>query len=776
MEQLRKRFSKHLDRIIEEALPSAVLHLRSRSMGMVLASLAAVCSLACLFLPTIHASSDKDPAYSTNAADQEAQRKQYAEKVAQGYNFAFGKGKISVPGNGAVEGNTFLQPDAFPNAKYCGHCHQEAYHQWQQSLHRNSFRTPFYRASVNILLNTKGIQFTRHCDSCHNPIAVLAGGLTQDSVVDRKFDQDGLTCMTCHSVQKVQSTLGNGGYVMGVPAVLVDEKGNRMPGIPPDSEILAHLDRHSKAVMQDLLHKPEFCAACHKANLPKTLNEYKEIRAFTTYDEWQNSKFSQRNPLTFYTADFTTCQGCHMKRAANVLPEPGTKNGTFVSHRWPAGNSAVPFYYGFDEQLEKTIEFLRTGNYLNVDIFAIRKGSDGQMIAPLGTKPFSLAAGEVVQTLVVIQNKNIGHSLIPEVRDLYEAWVEFEVTDSEGKEIYHSGFIKPDGALDERAHSFTNRPVNTGGIFVDNHKVWTIHSVAYDNSVQAGRSTLVRYEFQIPKDVKGGVLVTARVNYRHLRQSYTNNVLGKDHPAYPIVQLASRSRTLNIGENAAEAPATGDNPDWMRWNNLGIAYLDQAQYDESVHAFNEVVKLRPDYADGYTNIGLTNISWEKFGSARAAIDTALKLSPDNVRATYYHAQVERRDGHYDAEIADLKKVVAQFPQSRDARRELGVTYYQQDMPHEAMEQFEALQAIDPDDLAAHYNLSLLYRRFGMKEKAKEQLTFFTLKKVDPGAPTYSQDFLRQHPEISNESKLWHVHSDMEHGGIADTPVVGGGTH
>jgi Flp pilus assembly protein TadD len=135
--------------------------------------------------------------------------------------------------------------------------------------------------------------------------------------------------------------------------------------------------------------------------------------------------------------------------------------------------------------------------------------------------------------------------------------------------------------------------------------------------------------------------------------------------------------------------------------------------------------------------------------------------------------VERRDGHYEAEIADLKKVVAQFPQSRDARRELGVTYYQQDMPHEAMEQFEALQAIDPDDLAAHYNLSLLYRRFGMKDKAKEQLTFFTLKKVDPGAPTYSQDFLRQHPEISNESKLWHVHSDMQRGGVNETAAPGG---
>ena len=720
----------------------------------------------------------QNPAYvSTDPAAMEAQRKQYADKVSESYNFAFGQGRISVPGNGGVVGNTFLQPEAFPNAAYCGHCHQEAYHQWQQSLHRNSFRTPFYRASVNILINTKGIEFSRHCDSCHNPVAVLAGGLTQNSVVDRKFDQDGLTCMTCHSIQSVPTPLGNGGYVMAVPAVLVDEKGNRIPGIPPDSEILAHLDRHSKAVMRDLLHQPEFCSACHKANLPKTLNDYKEIRAFTSYDEWQSSKFSQRNPLTFYTADFTTCQGCHMKRAANVLPEPGAKNGTFVSHRWPAGNSAVPFYYGFDEQLQKTIEFLKTGNYLNVDLFALRKASDGKMIAPLGTQGFRLDPGEMVEATVVIQNKNIGHSLIPEVRDLYEAWVEFLVTDADGKELYHSGFIKPDGMLDERAHSFTNRPVNTSGVFVDNHKVWTIHSVAYDNSVAAGRSTMVRYEFQIPQNATGAVHVTARVNYRHLRQSYLNNVFGKDHPAYPIVALAERTRTFNLGDNAPEAPGPLDNADWMRWNNLGISYLDQAQYAEAVHAFNEVVKLRPDYADGYTNIGLTNISWEKFGSARSALETALKLNPDSARAMFYHSLVERRDGHYDAEIAEMKKVVAKFPQSRDARRELGISYYREDRLQEAMEQFEALQGIDPDDVAAHYNLSLVYRRLGMKDQAKEQLAFFRLKKVDPGAPTYSQDFLRQHPEISNESKLWHVHSDLdtEHGGIADTAITGGGS-
>jgi Flp pilus assembly protein TadD len=707
-------------------------------------------------------------------ARNEAERKAHNELVTPTYNFHYGKKNPFLPGDIAVQGEGFIQPGAFPTAEYCGTCHQEAYSQWRQALHSNAFRTPFYRTSVNLLIRDKdrGIAFARHCDSCHNPIGVLGAALTEDSKVDRaRFDADGLTCTTCHSVVSLDSTNGNSSVVMGVPSVIVDEKGNRIPGMVPFDQILRHPERHSKAVMHDFLRTPEFCAACHKANLPATLNDYKFIRAFTAYDEWQQSKFSQRNPLTFYTADFTTCQGCHMKRAANALPDYGAKNGTFASHRWLAGNTAVPFYYGFDAQLNKTIEFLRAGNYLNVDIFGIRKLSAAQetgmdnLIAPLGRTRFSLAPGDMLETFVVVQNKNIGHSLIPEVRDLYEAWVEFTVKDANGKEIYHSGFLKPDGMLDPRAHSFTNRPVTNEGDFVDNHKVWTIHSVAYDNTVAAGRSVLVRYRFRVPTDVSGAISITAKVNYRHLRQSYLDNIFGKgDHPAYPVVEIASKTRVLKMGDNHAEDPAPEDNPDWMRWNNLGIALLDQTQYAESVQAFNEVVKLRHDYPDGYTNVGLTEISWEKYESARKAIRKALSLDPKNARALYYDGLLQRRAGNTAQEIADFRKVVEMFPQSRDARRELGITYYQQKDEHAALEQFEALQKIDPDDLVAHYNLSILYRRMGMKEKAADQQAMFVDKKVDPGAPTYSLDYLRMHPEIANESVPWHVHSDLEEDG------------
>jgi tetratricopeptide (TPR) repeat protein len=198
----------------------------------------------------------------------------------------------------------------------------------------------------------------------------------------------------------------------------------------------------------------------------------------------------------------------------------------------------------------------------------------------------------------------------------------------------------------------------------------------------------------------------------------------------------------------------------MRWNNLGIGFLDQFQYAAAVHAFSEVVHLRPDYADGYTNIAVAEIEWEKYKSARNAVEKALSLSPNNARALYYRALLERRAGESDAELADLEEVVQQFPQSRDARRELGVTYFQRDDDEHSMQQFQALEAIDPDDIAAHYNLSVLYRRMGMKKQAEQEQALLLTEKADPEALTKSLNFLTNHPEISKESIPWHIHTDL----------------
>ncbi|HEY8310585.1 MAG TPA: tetratricopeptide repeat protein, partial [Gemmatimonadaceae bacterium] len=571
-----------------------------------------------------------------------------------------------------------------------------------------------------------------------------------------------------HSIQKVD-TRGTGSYVMGTPAVLVDEQGNPIARPVSDAEILSHLDRHSAAVMKPFYKTSQFCAACHEAALPKQLNDYKWQRAISLYEEWQASSFAKQSPLPFYVKDsVSTCQTCHMPREAVETRDQGAKQGKLASHRWLGANTIIPQFYGYKEQLQRTEAFLQNSVF-NVDIFALEHGTEAngapeKVVAPLGLVPYRTDRGERVTLDVVIQNKGIGHSHVPEQRDMYESWVDFTVKDSTGKLLAESGFLKPNGDLDPEAHSFMNRLINVNGGLNDLHQVWANRVVAYNNTIQSGRSQVVRYTFDMPADASGAVTVTATVKYRRFDQHFMDFGMAK-HYLEPVVDMVSESRVIHVGDSAPTTPGPNENKEWMRWNNYGIGLLDAQQYAASYAAFERVARLRPDYADAYTNMAIVDIQWERYNDARPKLAKALELcppesssnSPARSRALYYRALVERNEGDLDHAIADFEEMARQYPESRDAHRELGFTLYQEHKYADALKQYQELQQIAPDDLAAHYNLAILYRRMGDKQKAAVEAKAFAEQKDDPGATTYALDYLRKHPELANESVTWHTH-------------------
>jgi hypothetical protein len=422
-----------------------------------LGSLVAVAAMA--GVAGTHLSNPKAAEANEDAA---AVRHVYSEKVAATYEFRWGKDKPFLPSNATTDTGEFLDPKTFPDAAYCGHCHQESHKQWRESAHANSFRTPWYKKNVNLLMSQKGNSDARHCEGCHNPLAMLSGTLTPGASQKRHEDDDGITCTVCHSIQSVDKR-GTGSYVLAPAAVLLDADGKPIYGKVPDAEILAHLDRHSAAVMKPFYKTADFCAACHKAALPKELNDYKWQRAIFLSDEWQNSSFAKQSPLPFYVKPAVSdCQTCHMMREALDVPDSGAKEGKLASHRWLGANTLLPTYYKYAEQLQKTTAFLQNGVF-NVDLFALQTGNDQALVAPLGAQAYTLRAGDLLTVSVVIQNKGIAHSHVPEQRDMYESWVQFTVRRDDGSVIMQSGFVKPDGPLDERAHSFTNRLIDKEG-------------------------------------------------------------------------------------------------------------------------------------------------------------------------------------------------------------------------------------------------------------------------------------------------------------------------
>jgi tetratricopeptide (TPR) repeat protein len=119
--------------------------------------------------------------------------------------------------------------------------------------------------------------------------------------------------------------------------------------------------------------------------------------------------------------------------------------------------------------------------------------------------------------------------------------------------------------------------------------------------------------------------------------------------------------------------------------------------------------------------------------------------------------VERYAGQVKDAVADFEAMLAKYPRSKDGLRELGFSYFQLHDYASARTAYERLQSIDPDDLAAHYSLAIIYRRLGEKEKSAIESAKYADQKDDPPASVYALEFLGKHPEVASESIAWHTH-------------------
>jgi tetratricopeptide (TPR) repeat protein len=517
-------------------------------------------------------------------------------------------------------------------------------------------------------------------------------------------------------------------------------------------------------MMRPVLKTQEFCASCHKSQVPKELNNYKFLRAFAVGDEFQMSSFSKESPHPFYERNKESCQSCHMKKEDAPLFDAAAKEGKLATHRWAAANTAIPFFYKWPDQLDAVTKFLEN-DALGVDIFAVERkvpsGGKSELIAPLNHSSYTVEKGDDLLAEVVITNKNIGHSFPPELRDFYEAYIEFTVTDLNGTTLYKSGFLKPNGYLDDSAHNYKSYLVKSDGSFNDKHHIWNTKIIAQNNQIQSGRSDLARYKFKVPESLQGGLKIKATLRYRRFTRVFSDYVLGHSVD-YPIVNMASTEYTMNLGANNPE-PQAGANaknvmPDWRRWNNYGIALFDQRQYSLAADAFARVVDMDDKYrATAITNRAMALIELDQYDEAERLLEDVVKANPSNMRALFQQGRILMKRGQLDRAEANFRQLLAVYPRDRVTWQQLGELCKIKRDYKNARNCYEEVLKIDPEDTGAHYNLMLIYRKLGMNEDAKREAKIFADQKDDPAAFSISNEFLRKHPEMSNESVFWHVH-------------------
>jgi Flp pilus assembly protein TadD len=681
-----------------------------------------------------------------------------------------------APSNARTLDGQLIPVDQFFPSTRCAGCHADTHAAWSESLHRNAAREPFYRESADILLRTRGIEFTRHCESCHTPIALFSGALDSKAAKQEapftELDDEGVTCTVCHSIVEARLN-GTGSYTIRRPALLAEDDGTPIFGNFTNEQILANIPKHRRAVMRPLLKTPEFCSTCHKVDAPPSLNGYKHIRGFSAYDEWQQSGMSKESITPYYRRDQRVdCRACHMPKVESHN-DRASKQGVIASHRWLGANTAAPLFYGQTQQVEKTIEFLQR-DLVNVDIFRVTNETTGAtevQLKPKTANNFSAQPGETLSAEVVISNRHIGHSFAPEVRDLYEIWVEFKATDGDGRTVFHSGFIKPDLFLDEGAHTYKAILLDDKSRTITRHQIWLMTAVAYNTALPPGRSDIARFRFRLPEQSKNNssqeLKLEARVFYRRFTQEYTNYVLARQARklTLPIVEMAeTQTELMQFPAKSSGTHKSNAAIEARRWNDYGIGLMEQKQYGQASLAFRNAAQLEPRNPDFLVSAAFAEMSTERFAPEREQyhkaaelVAAALKLNPTLPRARFCDALILRAQHQPEVAATELRELAREYPRDRLVQRELGNTLYNLGRMQEATAAFEAVIAIDPTDFLAYQSLAALYAGAGRKEDAEGANLLHQQWRDDPLAATVGSRFFAANPQWGDERIPAHTH-------------------
>ncbi len=587
------------------------------------------------------------------------------------------------PSEALTADGSFIPAEALMMDKYCMKCHQDIYNDHLHSAHKfSSFSNPAYLFSVRetrqVGRERDGhVKASRWCAGCHDPVPLFAG-VFEDPRSDPKFDPDssrdqlrlaryleveevisgrrhpvdspvssaGVTCVVCHAITHVNSTIGNAAYTIEEPQHYpFTFSENRFLQWINNQVIKAEPSFHKKTFLKPFHKTAEFCSTCHKVSLPVELNHYKEfLRGQNHYDTYLLSGASGVGVRSFYypAQAKENCAACHME------PKPSNDFGArdFLgngqlqvhNHRFPAANTGLfallladPRYAsnrsGLEAAIKETADFLRgtdpngKDRKLRIDLFGIKEGGsiDGKLTVLRPELP-PLKPGHSYLVEVVIRTLNLGHPFSQGTVDSNEIWVDFEARSGD-RVIGRNGAMSgpgDTGEVDRWAHFVNVLMLDRKGNRINRRNAQDIFVPLYDKQIPPGAAAVVHYRLDVPKDVTAPIDLRVRLRYRKFDQEYMKLVQGdRPVPPLPVVDICEDRVTLPVEGIAAAVPPQQSpiQPAWQRWNDYGIGCfieggaaptglsLKRGEMKQALEAFRQLIASgdKEAMAHGYLN-------------------------------------------------------------------------------------------------------------------------------------------------------------------------------
>lgn len=386
-------------------------------------------------------------------------------------------------------------------------------------MHANAYIDPVYQKEDAMASNDTDGLTDEFCIKCHSPIGFLTGEiLPADRSNMGEISKKGVQCDFCHVVTAVSGI--NGAFDVA--------PGKVKRGPYDDSTPMYHTAEFSE------LHKSaKFCGGCHNVFHPVN-----NLPIEMTYDEWKESPYNTGDPETS-----TPCQHCHMTHGiTHFEANPGTvavggpERDHWYTHYSVGGNAPLPDILGSKKHEQLAIERLKSAATLDINIME------------------EAAAGEEMSIEVIVTNIGAGHKIPTGLTEVREAWIDVEVTDSTGHEIFRSGALDENGIIDHDAVKFHNVIGDADG--KPTMKIWEAESIIEDTRIPPKKSVTNNFTFKVPDDVATPLTVRTSLNYRTASQELIDYLFGSGLVIVPTIEIAKMEKTTG-GESEHDTDTEG---------------------------------------------------------------------------------------------------------------------------------------------------------------------------------------------------------------------------
>ncbi len=501
---------------------------------------------------------------------------QMANEFPDDYSYLYGPDRPFAPSlANTITGGAF-DSRSLSDSEGCGtsQCHKQIYDEWQVSAHRYSAMDPAFQAVQKVMAEQNGPESTRYCGGCHDPISLFSGtkNIFTEDLTNLAGYQEGVSCIACHAIKETD-VKGNANYVMTQPERYMFElHEGKAASLISDFLIRAYPRYHVESLQHRMFKSPEFCAACHKQFIDQEVNNVGWVQLQNQYDNWRKSRWNHPGDPT----KTIECRECHMPLSDSFDPASGDPldynrtedDAKHRSHRFLAANQFIPKLLnlpGADEHTELTEKWLR-GEIQIPEIAS--KWQPGSAVPIELVAPEKVVPGEKIKLQALISNVKVGHDFPTGPLDIIQAWVELNVKDQDGNEVFVSGTMDDKHFIKEGSFIFKAEAVDQYGNLIDRHNLWEMVGVRFRRALFPGfsdkaeyafpcpvsmtvdprkRSDKEEFQFKVPDRPITELHVEAKLMYRKIDQFLLNFLLGEDSGVTaPVTVLSEDQATIKV--------------------------------------------------------------------------------------------------------------------------------------------------------------------------------------------------------------------------------------